>query len=354
VSLDARSVARRLLFWLLMLALPTGVIVLMLGLVSYWTVAKIPIRLSDDPIIAYDPEIGFVPRPNSRSTRADSPALTYHIYTDRRGARVSAPGEQTPDQADIVFIGDSFTWGHGVENLDTYASKVPKILGLTGANLALGSYGTTQALQMLRRNADLRPKLVVYPIITDHLRRNVSACAPSYYPFCADVSYVAVGPAGTFEIRPPRTNGVDRMYLQVQYEQAGLAPMAWLTHGFDVAIARIAARAAEYQASRMSETSALHYLLSELSSTAKDIGADLLVVFIPMAGLEEVPPAVAAAARELKFDFLDVSEPMRKRGRATELYLPDGHPNAAGHQFIADQIITATQRWSRRTQGRLP
>src|ERR1043166_10200390 len=98
--------------------------------------------------------------------------------------------------------------------------------------------------------------------------------------------------------------------------------MAWLTHGFDVAIARIAARAAEYQASRMSEISALHYLLSELSSTAKDIGADLLVVFIPMAGLEEVPPAVGAAARALEFDFLDVTQPVRQRGRAPELYSP--------------------------------
>jgi len=60
------------------------------------------------------------------------------------------------------------------------AFKVPMKLGRTGANLALAAYGTTQSLQVLRRNLNLKPKLVIYTLISDHLRRNVSSCAPSF------------------------------------------------------------------------------------------------------------------------------------------------------------------------------
>jgi hypothetical protein len=119
------------------------------------------------------------------------PMLRYDLYTDSRGARVSRPGEQTPGQIDILFIGDSFTWGHGVQNEQTFAAKTANALGLAGANLAMGSYGGPQALQMLRRHRDPRPKLVILAVISDTPRRNISACASSYFPFCLDGSHVA-------------------------------------------------------------------------------------------------------------------------------------------------------------------
>jgi hypothetical protein len=331
-----------LAFWLLLMTIPTAVFVVGLGEVSYWSVPPFPARYVGGPIISYDPEIGFVPTPNSSTTRTDGPTLSYHVYTDRRGARVSNPGDQSADKLDVLFIGDSFTWGHGVENENTYAALVAQHLHLASANLAMASYGTTQALQMLRRNLDSRPRTVIYPIVTDHWRRNVSECAPTYYPFCIDCSYVGKASNGLPEIRLPRSNGVRRTELQIEYERHDLPPVQWLVHGTDVIFGRILSKAAQAQASdaRLQAT-AMDFLLSEMTKTVKAVGASLVVVFIP--ARDEAPGAPAQLAQlshQLGFRLLDVTQSMRANSSATAtLYLPDGHPNKAGHALIAKDII---------------
>src|SRR6266508_1960293 len=72
---------------------------------------QIPFRVSGS-WIERDGEIGYVPRPNNdvEFQHPDSGAR-YHAFTDRRGARVTGGGEQTPSHADLMFIGCSFTWG---------------------------------------------------------------------------------------------------------------------------------------------------------------------------------------------------------------------------------------------------
>lgn len=326
--------------WLLLMTIPAAVFVVGLGEVSYWSVPRFPAHFVGGPMISYDPEIGFVPTPNSSTTRTDGPTLSYHVYTDRRGARVSHPGDQSSEKLDMLFIGDSFTWGHGVENDDTYAALVPRRLHLSSANIAMASYGTTQALQMLRRNLDSRPRFVIYPIISQHWLRNVSACAPTYYPFCFDVSSVALRAAGAPEIRPPATNGVRRTTLHIQYEEKGLPPAQWFVHGADVVLGRVLSRVAESKVSdpRLQRI-AMEFLLSEMVKTTRAIGASLVLVFIPTG--EQMLPAPAQLPRlsqQLGFRFLDVTQSMRAN-KAASLYLPDGHPAKAGHALIAQNII---------------
>jgi lysophospholipase L1-like esterase len=327
-------------FWLFLAAVPIAVLFAALGWLSYWSVPPFPMHVEGGSIISYDPEIGFIPTPNSSTTRTDSPTLSYHIYTDRRGARVSHPGDQSADKLDMLFIGDSFTWGHGVENEDTYAALVARRLHLASANLALASYGTTQALQMLRRNLHSQPRTVIYPIVTDHWRRNVSACAPTYYPFCLDCSYVTIGANGLPEIRAPATNGVRRTTLQIQYEKNGLSPDQWIVHGADVVLGRVLSSVAQSKASdRRLRTTAMEFLLSEMVKTTQGISASLVVVFIPARDETTLAPAQLSRLSELLgFRFLDVTRSMRANSTAP-LYLPDGHPNRAGHELIAENIV---------------
>jgi hypothetical protein len=170
------SRVRKSIFWIVTAALPILALLLGIQFASYWSLPGWPLPF-DNRLVSFDPEIGYVARPHARANWgkfASGPKpFAFHVYTDRLGARVTRPGEETPSRPDIVFIGCSFTWGDGVEGQDTFAIRVAQGLAATAANLALFAHGTTQAVQILRRNRSLQPKLVVYSFITDHLFRNV-------------------------------------------------------------------------------------------------------------------------------------------------------------------------------------
>lgn len=321
-----------------------------IGFASYWTIPPIRVEVEGDFIIAYDSEIGFVPRPNSSSKRLDSgpdgrPNLEYHLYTDRRGARVSHPGEQSPDHVEILIVGDSFTWGHGVENQETFTFRTMSALGVTGANLALGGYGTTHSLQMLRRNRDLEPKLVILGVTSDQPRRNILACAPSYYPFCLDYSHVAWNEHGQPYIARPRSDGVKRHRLHMHAEKNGLDPLTWIIHGVDAAVAKAIARKAQLAAmDSAKQDAALEYLMGEITRVADEMKATLLIVYIPGEAALPPPEMLSLLASKLSYSFLDLSQPFvdfKKTPTNSSLYLPnDGHPSAAAHALIAEELVS--------------
>ena len=55
------------------------------------------------------------------------------------------------EQADIVFIGDSFTEAASVAEEDTFVRRVAKASGLKAVNLGRGAYGPQQELIVLKR-----------------------------------------------------------------------------------------------------------------------------------------------------------------------------------------------------------
>lgn len=344
---------RRVAFWAINLSLPLIAVFVGIEVSSYWMVPAAPVRLEGDPIIAYDGEIGFVPQRNGRSKRVylgvdGKPALAYHLFTDRRGARISRPEEASSERADIVTIGCSFTWGHGFENEHTFASKVARSLGVTVSNLAMGSYGTVQSLQMLRRNRDLAPKLVIYGFVADHLRRNVVPCASSYHPFCLDYSYVAWGHDGRPTIARPASNGVRRAQLQVMAETAGLDPLTRIAHGVDVVLGRLVWRLGRaHEADSPKQEEAFEFLLEQLAGTVQSMGARLLVVHIPTANAP--PPAVLLRwVAKRGVPFLDTTPRFVREHMdpaTSPLYIAgDGHPSVAGHALIAEEIAAFVRR----------
>ncbi|HEY8148374.1 MAG TPA: hypothetical protein VIK51_05670, partial [Vicinamibacteria bacterium] len=91
-----------------------------------------------------------MPVRNAASLRRHPRAgLAYHVFTSDRRARVSRRGERTPPEVSLLTVGDSFSWGHGVENEDTYTARLAARWGVPAANLAFSAYGTVQSLQML-------------------------------------------------------------------------------------------------------------------------------------------------------------------------------------------------------------
>ncbi len=310
---------------------------------AYLTVPNPQMAIEGGNFLAFDPEIGVIARPSHHARRTEGatpnrPALSYDIYTDERGARVDGPAQQrSPGISQIVTVGCSFTWGQPIESHDTYASTVARELGASNENLALAGYATTQSLLMLRRNRDLKPRLVIYGFIYAHLDRNVEACGPTYHPFCMGVSHVAWDADGKPYIAPPLSDGARRAYDHLM--GAGWNPLAWLAHGLDVIRGRI--EYAWYR-SRIPDRSwgekAFAYLLDEMRRDVADMGAELLVVYIPT-GHEPAPPELGRHIGTTRLlDLTEVFERHRREGGAPLYVVDDGHPNEVAHALIAREI----------------
>jgi hypothetical protein len=338
----------------LVLALASTAVALLIGIevVAYLTVWPPAMSAVGDGVTIYDPEIGLVPRPSAHTRHiypaiADRAAFAFDIDTDNRGARVDGPGQPSAARYDILTVGDSFTWAYALANQDSYAARLGRELGASVANFALASYGTTQSLQILERNLDLRPRLVVYGIIAHHFERNVWPCAPSYYEFCLDVSHVSWDDADKPYIAPPFSNGVRRM----QVHQSGdyLSPLSWLTHGADVIFGRLYYAWSRYrEPDDAKKAEAMQFLLQRLNRTVAASGSQLLVVFLPTnyygppAALPGIIDKVGDGIRYL--DVTSAFERNRREGGPNPYIVGDGHPGAAGHALIAAEIAKYVQR----------
>ena len=338
------SRTRTFVLWAITISLPIVVTLVGIGIVGSWSLPQW--RLPYERIAAYDPEIGYVERPHLMvkwEEYISGSLLKYHIYSDRHGARVSNPGEETPAHADVLFVGCSFTWGDGVEYQDTFAARLEKTLGVPTANMALFAHGTTQALQMVRRYRDLTPKLVIYPFLNDHLRRNIASCAPSFYPFCLDVSHVSWR-SGKAEIVPPNGNGVKRIDLQVVSQDRWLDPITWLTHRLNVVYGRVSwAWSRSIEGNKEQQDAAFEFLLTEVARSVDDMGAKLLVVYLPLTISDSPPDVLERSLARLRIPLLDLSAPFREyiaAGRQPDLYLPHFHPSATGHALIAERLVS--------------
>lgn len=312
-----------------------------IAIAAYLTIPSIPLVSEGDRLLVFDPEIGARANPSSHARRIypavrDRQTFAFDIFTDDRGARVDGPGQRSPAQVDILVVGDSFSWGYALSNPETYSRHLARELGTGVSNFAMAAYGTTQSLQMLRRNGDLAPKLIVYGIIAHHIERNVMPCLPSYYPFCFDASHVTWNAAREPYIAPPQSNGVRRFQRHLSGDYTN--PVTWLTHGVDVIRGRIEYAEATYSTpSDQRKEEALGFLLRNMEKSAAAIGAKLLVVYLPT-NYYSAPEALPRVIGDIR--LLDLTQAFqRERDKGANLYIVgDGHPNRAAHELIAREI----------------
>jgi hypothetical protein len=311
-------------------------------------------RITGDWLMERDDEIGFRPRHNGATEvlHLDN-GQHFHLFTDGRGARVNAAGAQTPAPVDVMAVGCSFTWGPGVESELTYTQQLGRLLDVPVANFGMGSYGSVQAFQTLVRNADLQPRVVVYGFIQDHLRRNVSPCAPNYVPYCLPVSYLRRDGDWIAIQRPhmeyfsPEDNGAFNTEVVLR-DPSG--PLAWLLG------AKWAAKMAVFQyrhpetiavdTSPETASVAIATMIRAMVDETERIGAHLVVLnlpYLPRGRQQPVPPALAAAVagRDLTFvDFTPVAVDYYAQHATGTLTLDDDpHPNATAHRLIAETLV---------------
>ena len=148
-----------------------------------------------------DPELGWAPRPGASIRHAAYTApgkrewsVVYHIGAD--GLRVT-PASGGAKLA--LFFGDSFTFGHGLDDADTIPSRFEESEpDFRAVNYGVNDYGTAACLIRLYKTVEPRADLVFYNFIPQHVHRNLNQEIPTLPQPDPPLFRLAIDPA-----RPP-------------------------------------------------------------------------------------------------------------------------------------------------------
>ncbi len=355
---------KRLFANLLVLSLSLAVALLAVG-VYYLAKAKAyydqnPPKFQGDAYFEPDAELGFVQKPNAVAWCIRPPV--YAIYTDSRGVRVGRLGQESPERADVVAVGCSYTWGDGVSASDTYASVLARKTGLAVVNLAVPSYGTVGSLLTMKRAARYQPQVVVYGFMEDHTHRNVEPCASSASPYCRPLPYVDFDASNTPSIHPPRPQPPE--WWASRYFRHVLMPHPFNWRDVFWAVQRDLARFSPHRKLREDELAryvspereakALSFLFSRMVEEARAMRVKLVIAYIPLIYNVHPPKSDFLTALEPHLgspgiSFVDLTGPLADYVRA---HGPDSlkaggfdtHPNEEAHELMASELAPAVEK----------
>jgi lysophospholipase L1-like esterase len=302
-----------------------------------------PVQTFVNPLRAFhrhDPDLGWTGTPNlkARFRHVDFDVL---VRSDANGFRerqtTNAPGPGSPL---CLVLGDSYTWGWGVENGEVFTDVMQNELGSLAdvRNCGVNAYGTLQELLLLQRclTNGLRPRLVIVM-------------------FCFNDFYDNINPAA---VRPSLAVDGERVTLRnhpvaerIEGPFGKLVKQSHLFSAIDymLAFTKEKRRTTELQRQAFPNRTvaagpraAMAYTLAGFKQTCDRAGAGLWFVRVP-AFNEFLPGADAETGDTLKalcdqagVQLLELAPEFRATGnRPTDFYFPhDAHWTAKGHQLV--------------------
>jgi lysophospholipase L1-like esterase len=323
-----------------------------------------PQQLSVDPrrvhprgFYAPHPEIGFTMNPAFRG-RFRLPEFDTEVAIDSLGIRDREYGPRAEGTHRILVLGDSYTFGWGVEAGERYVDRLEERLNAGGSErwevvkAGINAYGTREEAAWLKTLGwDLEPDFVIvqfcmgndftdnaadgYHVAGDFL---VANRAPSTPPDTARVSWLAA----------VKRLGRERSHLYVLVRdrtRALRAPRAERAGGLD-----------ELRAFNRSVDEGLPptaHALREIAEDAGRRGVPVLVLVVPMrhqiyesravdpAVLDHPNAAIAAACAEVGlpiFDLLPAFRDRAARGGPRLYFRVDRHWTREGHRLAGDAL----------------
>jgi len=313
------------------------------------------------------PYIGHLHKPASTGIIAGSDFKAVH-HTDGYGFRNAWPW---PEEADIVAVGDSLTFGYGVEDDESWPAVIAQALPQRGViNLGLIGAGPQQYLRVYETfGTRLRPKLLLVGLFArndfndaDLFDQWLRSGAEGNYMVWRD--FGRVGRAGFSLLRPvPGIKGALRRksYLYQLLREARAAYRRWWASEPRVFQFADGARL-QLMPSQMArqivgarpngrEFQLVLQALERLQSIAEQNDTRVLIIFQP--GKEEVyMPLLGKAAPDpggplraslerAGIAYLDLTQAFRQRAAAGEqlFFEADGHPNRQGYRLIAQEVL---------------
>lgn len=287
----------------------------------------------------WDDTLGWELRPGAQG-RLASEEFDVAIRINGHGERADAevPFERVPGRRRYLVIGDSFSFGHGVEAAEGWPARLEQLVPDSEVvNLAVTGYGTDQqVLRLEKRGLAYRPDVVLLGLFEGNVFRNVKAEQMGY-------------PKPRFALEDGRLElrGVPLPKLAEGETYAAAMPVSrlWAFAG---------GRAAElFRHLGFGESWPLTgAILDRFAEDCRRIGAEPRVVLIPKDRAVDAPGwrgaihrrtlrliAELAAGRGLATLDLTPSLAAAYAGDGQPLYFAaDGHWNAAGHQAAARAV----------------
>jgi hypothetical protein len=205
--------ARSIAMWAMLVAIP--IIALLALVLGFYAAAKLTYSAYVCRSFArIDGEIGWILEPSAtsclggRSVFSNGPPwFESSVYTDANGFRSARSGTDAPIGG-VMFVGDSFTFGYGVNFDQSFPGMFAEISGIPVVDIASPAYSTPQFLLLAERWIDrLRPRAIVVLEI-DQWRR--AACRGRTRPTAILKPCYWQSPSGDVEIVTPPPGRVER------------------------------------------------------------------------------------------------------------------------------------------------
>lgn len=293
---------------------------------------------------------------NRASTTAVYGEAEFHVEVTHnalgfRGPEV--PPEKPPGELRVLMLGDSFTYGIGVADDETFSAQLEKLdARLEILNSGVNGYGTAQELLLLRdQGLALRPDVVVIAFYWNDVGNNFIRSFPRFELRDGDLVWPEpmVVPASGATSSPKRRPWLRYSYVY-RFVSDRLKIVGYrlkLLFGIPIESRDFVLDYEREAAWRLTEV-----LIREIRDQAATVGARTVVVMIPdqvqiesdvtVLGLEPkeflVQPRLRQASERLGIPVIDLIPALRAEYESTrqKLYYPkDRHMNARAHAVVA-------------------
>jgi lysophospholipase L1-like esterase len=306
------------------------------------------------PQIVYrsDSDIRYILAPQQRGWIDDGFVTTNSLGF--RGPEVVLP--KPHGRLRIVAIGDSITFGWGVNDDETFCSRIEQLLrekfpsrDLDVVNLGVGGYGTRQEVGLLKRNVSrLQPDLVLVGFYSNDVPeslgdKDIPTAAAASDTDTGRILHLNPAPSSWWSAQLRRSRAiyttgrvVNRLNHRGEWGTSGFSMELDLLDGRDSSELTTAWQRVDVQ-------------LKDLRSMATTFGFSVgIVVLPPREQVMGVYPnasyqsRVRAIAGELGFHVIDpLPALVESHGQIDALFIPydRNHPSALGHRVLAQSIV---------------
>jgi lysophospholipase L1-like esterase len=298
----------------------------------------------------YDAVLGWAHQPGQNSI-FETPQFRTSVRINQEGLRDPEHSYARPNNGQrILVIGDSFTWGYGVEEADRFSPQMQAALNVEVINAGVSGYGTDQELLWLQNEGVKYDfDLVILQMAGNDIGDNDQHLVHTIYykPQFAlkDGQLVLQGTPVPQASRQEKfvytlTQESALAFFMVQGYFDLLTTYSNLKH--QAQGASPASSGAQAPAAPFALTLAL---VDKIKAIAASKHANFMIVSTPRwwnAPAGVTYPDLIASLRAKGYTVLDVEA--QPGFDAERMLIPDdGHWNAAGHKFVAGQLETVIQ-----------